>query len=72
MHIYIEHDYKSQKLWFHSLVLDGLMEEGFTVAWSEPNKEISMIWSLSLLIRITNCGMLNATNEPLSRWLSRT
>ena len=57
-YISIEHDYKSQKLWFHSPVLERLAEEEFTVAWSKPNKEISMIWSLSLFIRTTNYGML--------------
>ena len=25
-------------MWFHSLVLDGLAEEEFTVAGSQPNK----------------------------------
>ena len=58
-YISIEYDYKSQKLWFHSSVLDGLAEEGgYTVAWSEPNKEISMILSLSLFIQTTNYSML--------------
>ena len=33
-----KHDYKSQKMWFHSPVLDGLAKERFIVAESEPNK----------------------------------
>ena len=33
-----KHNYKSQKMWFHSSVLDRFAKEGFTVAGSEPNK----------------------------------
>ena len=44
--------------------MDGLAEEGFTVSWSEPNKEYN---KSSPLVWIIGCGILKESNELLLR-----